>query len=125
MTTTTSVSVADIDAIKAALQIYLDAARSGSGADMRRAFWPQATIFGYVGAELPFNGPIEPLFTWTQGNGPSENVQGRITCIDVIGKIAHARIEAENWAGAKFTDFMLLLNIDGAWKILNKVFHLH
>jgi hypothetical protein len=125
MTTSSSVSISDIDAITAALQTYLDAAKTGKSSEMRRAFWPQATIFGYVGDKLAFNGPIEPLFAWNDGNGPSENVAGRITGIEVIGQIAQARIEAENWAGSKFTDFMQLLKIDGSWKILNKVFHLH
>jgi hypothetical protein len=42
-----------------------------------------------------------------------------------VHSVAHARVEAENWTGLCFTDLFLLLKRDGAWKIQNKVFHLH
>ncbi len=29
------------------------------------------------------------------------------------------------WTGHRFTDLFTLLKIDGQWKIMNKVFHLH
>lgn len=31
----------------------------------------------------------------------------------------------DNWTGHRFTDIMTLLKVDGEWKIMNKVFHLH
>ena len=38
---------------------------------------------------------------------------------------ATVRLELENWTGYRFTDFFTLLKVDGEWKIMNKVFHLH
>jgi len=35
------------------------------------------------------------------------------------------RLEINNWTGHRFTDLFRLLKVDGEWKIMNKVFHLH
>ncbi len=118
-------NVQELDAITSVLQTYMNGAKNGSSSDMKPAFATQATIFGYVGDELAFQGPIASFFEWHDKNGPAREVEARITHIDVVGMVAHARTEAENWTGYKFTDLFLLIKLDGEWKIINKVFHLH
>ncbi|MDZ5460599.1 nuclear transport factor 2 family protein [Azohydromonas lata] len=118
-------STVEIDAITQVLEVYMNAAKNGRGKDMKPAFADQATIFGYVGDNLAFQGPIQSLFDWHDKNGSAKEVVARITHIDVVGTVAHARVEAENWTSYKFTDLFLLIKLDGEWKIINKVFHLH
>jgi hypothetical protein len=91
---------------------------------MKPAFSPDATIFGYVGPDL-FAGPIQHLFDWNDQNGPATELQSWIASIDLIGTIATVRLELDNWTGHRFTDLFTLLKVDGEWKIMNKVFHLH
>lgn len=91
---------------------------------MKPAFHVDATIFGYVGADL-LAGPIQQLFTWHDENGPATELQARIASIDVIGTVANVRLELDNWTSHRFTDLFTLLNVEGEWKIMNKVFHLH
>lgn len=117
-------SVSEYDAIAKTVQHYLDGARSGRGADMKPAFHQDATIFGYVGSDL-FAGPIQGLFDWNDQNGPAKDLQARIASIDIVGTIAAVRLETDNWTGHRFTDLFTLLKVDGVWKIMNKVFHLH
>ena len=117
-------SVSEYDAIAKTVQHYLDGARSGRGADMKPAFHQDATIFGYVGPDL-FAGPIQGLFDWNDQNGPAKDLQARIASIDIVGTIAAVRLETDNWTGHRFTDLFTLLKVDGEWKIMNKVFHLH
>ena len=121
---TTTKKVNDNEAIAKAIQPYLDGARSGKGDDMKPAFHKDATIFGYVGPDL-FAGPIENLFAWNDKNGPATGLQAQIASIDLIGTVATVRLELENWTGYRFTDLFTLLKVDGEWKIMNKVFHLH
>jgi hypothetical protein len=116
--------VNDQDVIAKVVQHYIDGARSGKGDDMKPAFHEDATIFGYVGPDL-FAGPIQNLFTWNDDNGPATELEDRIASIDVIGTVATVRLELENWTGFRFTDLFTLLKVDGDWKIMNKVFHLH
>ncbi len=112
------------DVIKQVVQHYIDGARSGRGDDMRPAFHADATIFGYVGADL-FAGPIENLFAWNDANGSAAELEARIASIDVIETVATVRLELDNWTGTRFTDLFTLLKVDGEWKIMNKVFHAH
>ena len=112
------------NAITKVVQHYIDGARSGKGDDMKPAFHEDATVFGYVGPDL-FAGPIQNLFAWNDDNGPATELEDRIASIDVTGTVATVRLELENWTGFRFTDLFTLLKVDGDWKIMNKVFHVH
>lgn len=118
------IDLSEYDAITRTVQIYIDGGRSGRGVDMKPAFHPDATIFGYIGTDL-FAGPIQGLFDWNDQNGPATGLEGRIASIDIINTIATVRLELDNWTGHRFTDLFTLLKVDGEWKIMNKVFHLH
>ncbi len=117
-------NVSEYDAIAKVVQHYIDGAKSGRGDDMKPAFHKDATIFGYVGADL-FAGPIQQLFAWTDENDPATGLQARITNIDLIDTVATVRLELDNWNGHRYTDLFTLLKVDGEWKIMNKIFHLH
>lgn len=117
-------NVSEYDAITKVVEGYLDGARAGKGADMKPSFHKDATIFGYVGDDL-FAGPIEKLFAWTEENGAASEIHPQISSIDLVGTAATVRIEIDNWYGHRFTDLFTLLKVDGRWKIMNKVFHLH
>ncbi len=117
-------NVSEYDVIEKTIQHYLDGARSGKGEDMKPAFHQDATIFGYAGPDL-FAGPIQLLFDWNDENGPATGLKARIASIDLIDTVATVRLELDNWTGSRFTDLFTLLKVDGEWKIMNKVFHLH
>ena len=117
---TSSNTRSEDEAIAEVVQHYIDGARSGRGDDMRPAFHPGATIFGYVGDDLTA-GPIDQLFAWNDKN----DLEARIVSIDVADTVATLRLELDNWTGYRFTDLFTLLKVDGEWKIINKVFHLH
>lgn len=119
-----STSLSEYDAIASTVQQYIDGGKSGRGADMKPAFHADATIFGYIGDDL-FAGPIQQLFDWNDQNGPATELQGRIASIEITETIATVRLELDNWTGHRFTDMFTLLKVDGEWKIMNKVFHLH
>ncbi len=117
-------NVSEYDAIAKVVQHYIDGAKSGKGDDMNPAFHKDATIFGYAGADL-FAGPIQLLFDWNDENGPAAELQARIASIDLVDTVATVRLELNNWGGYRYTDLFTLLKVDGEWKIMNKVFHLH
>ncbi len=122
--TGTPTNVSEYGVIAKVVQHYIDGAKSGRGDDMKPAFHKDATIFGYVGADL-LAGPVQKLFDWNDENGPATGLQARIASIDVIGTVATMRLELDNWTDHRYTDLFTLLKVDGEWKIMNKVFHLH
>ena len=117
-------NVSEYEAIAKVVQHYIDGAESGRSDDMKPAFHKDATIFGYIGTDL-FAGPIQQLFDWNDENGPATGLQSRIASIDLIDTVATVRRELDDWTGNRFTDLFTLLEVDGEWKIMNKVFHLH
>lgn len=120
----TPANASEHDEIAKVVQHYIDGAKSGKGNDMKPAFHDDATIFGYVGADL-FAGPIQRLFDWNDENGAATELKSRIASIDLVDTVATVRLELDNWTGSRFTDLFTLLKLDGEWKIMNKVFHLH
>ena len=121
---TSATTVNEHEAIAETVRRYVEGGRSGRGDDMRAAFHPDATIFGYIGDEL-FSGPIQKLFDWNDQNGPASGLQSRLAGVDIEGNIATARLELDDWTGHKFTDMFTLLKTGGEWKIISKVFYLH
>ncbi len=122
--TGTPTNVSEYGVIAKVVQHYIDGAKSGRGDDMKPAFHKDATISGYVGADL-LAGPIQKLFDWNDENGPATRLQARIASVDLIDTVAAVRLELDNWTGHRFTDLFTLLKVEGEWKIMNKVFHLH
>jgi hypothetical protein len=114
----------EYEAISTVLQHYINGAISGKGSEMKPAFHDDATIYGFVGPDL-FAGPIQGLYDWNDENGPATDMVSRIVSIDIVGTVASVRLESDNWTGHRFTDFFNLLKLDGKWKVMNKVFHLH
>ena len=96
---TATLNVTAYDVIAAAVQHYIDGAKSGKGDDMKPAFHEDATIFGYAGADL-FAGPIQRLFDWVDDSGAATELQARIASIDVVGTVATVRLELDNWSGS-------------------------
>jgi len=119
-----AVDLKEYDAIINTIQLYVQGGKTGDTSQMKEAFYPDATIFGYVGADL-FAGPIQQLFDWNDQNGAARELEGRITSIDFVESVAMVRLELDNWGVYRFTDLFTLLKVDGQWKIMNKVFHLH
>ncbi len=119
-----SASVSEYDVIARVVQHYVDGARSGRGSEMKPAFHDGATIYGYVGDNL-VAGPIQLLFDSTDQHDPAKEIQARIASIDVFNSVAAVRVEIDNWSGRRYTDLFTMLKVDGVWKIINKVFHLH
>lgn len=117
-------NINDYEAITKLVQHYINGAISGKGSDMTPAFHNEATIFGYVGSDL-FSGPIQNLYDWNDQNGPAKDLISKIVSIDIVETIASVRVESDNWTGHRFTDFFNVLKVDGEWKIMNKIFHLH
>jgi hypothetical protein len=116
--------LSEYDEITKTIENYIRGGKTGRTADMKLAFHPDATIFGYIGPDL-FAGPIQGLFDWNDQNGAAPELEGRIASIDITETVASVRLELANWSGHRFTDLFTLLKVDGEWKIMNKVFHLH
>ncbi|MEY8437178.1 nuclear transport factor 2 family protein [Atopobiaceae bacterium 24-176] len=104
-------SIKDYEEIVKTVQVYLDGGNV-SGDAQKPAFLESATING---------APIQTLFDTVDELGPGEAV-GRIDVLDVVGNIAAVRVTMENFHGADYVDFHVLIKGENGWKIASKVF---
>jgi len=101
------------EAIAAALQHYIDGARTGDGGLMRRAFADGARISGTYGGKA-VEWTAQEFCEIIDKNGPAAELAARVVAIEYAGNAAMARLEAQNWRGTRYTDF-LRVGQPGRW----------
>ena len=123
--------VSDYDAIIETMNRYNDGVRAGASALMKPSFHDKCTFYGYFDGKL-LAGPIQMLFDWVDGNGPSAAMQVRFASIDVLNTIAVVRLEMEHLTGklagehgSTLSDLFQFIKVDGTWLISQKSFHWH
>lgn len=107
-------------AIEKTVDQYIEGGRKGSGDVMKLAFHDGATIYTAAGG-----GPIQLLYDLVNGKPPAGEIAYSIPTIEWEGDVAMARVEIDDWAGAKYTDMFTLVKVDGEWKIVSKVSKRH
>ena len=112
----------DEPAVRAVIRQYFRGHATRDGAEMRKAFLPTAHIEGVrQGAFTSWT--VDEYCAGFNGT-PAADEAARtrtIDSVDVSG--AAAMVKATLVHGATtFTDYFVLLKVDGAWKIANKVY---
>ena len=108
-------------AVRKPLEAYLQGHATGDGAHMRRAFLPSAHVEGIRDGKL-LSWTAEEYIAGFKGTPADDESRRRrrIDSIDVTGNAAMARVTLDYPSGI-FTDYFVLLKVDGEWKIANKV----
>jgi hypothetical protein len=128
-TATSTVPLTEYEAVKKAMQGYIDGCLEGRSDRMRPSFHPAASFFGHYNGTL-LAGSIQALFDWVDQNGPATGTRTQFGQIEIRETTAVVRLEMEAVSGklslggnARLTDFFTLLKIDGQWLITHKTFH--
>ena len=103
------------------LEAYLQGHATGDGSFMRQAFLPSAHIEGIRDGKF-LSWTADEYIAGFNGKPATDEAQRRrsIDEVDVSGNAAMARITLDYPSGT-FTDYFVLLKVDGEWKIANKV----
>mgnify|MGYP001800989013 CR=1 FL=1 len=108
-----------VQGVEKALNYYLDGGTNNDADMVAKAFHPAAelkfvTDEGYQEVSIDdFLARIKP--------GPKSNRKTSIKYINVTGQAASASVEID-YADFTFLDYFNLLEVDGEWKIVNKIF---
>lgn len=111
----------DYAAVKSVVQKYFDGTEKGMVQLLPEAFLPTAEI-QYVKEDGTLGriafADYAKLFTPGQRNERS----GRLASMDITGNAAVAKVEIFMASrGRVYTDYILLLRVDDAWRISNKI----
>lgn len=113
---------ADMAAARAPIDNYLLGHASGQAAYMRAAFHADARIMSFRDGQLHAL-TVDEFAARFQGEPAADEARRarRIEFFEVSGNAATAKVVLD-YPEVCFTDYMLLLQIDGVWKITNKTF---
>ena len=115
--------VDEYDAIRSTVQLCLDGEAAGDVAKLRAAFHPEARMFGSLAGER-YDVPIQELFDLA-ASAPADTgrYRSRILAVQQTGDAAFATVVEEGyWGTVSFVDYLSLAKVDGAWKIVSKLF---
>ena len=109
-------------AVRAVINQYFQGHATGSAAEMRQAFLPTAHIEGIRNGSFTSWTAEEYSSRFTGKPAADEASRRRtIDSVHVAGTAAMASATLVHGA-TTFTDYFVLLKVDGAWKIANKVY---
>ena len=116
----------DIGKIKVGVQLYFDGMHESSSEKIKKIFHPDARVAGYLNGELMLMSRDDFAdFVGSQQPSPKENSDEiilEIVSCEIVGKTASVKVR-DKYLGAMFLDTLSFINIDGDWKIYNKLFH--
>lgn len=114
---------AEAAAARVPLENYISAHATGNPEYIRKAFFPDAKIMAFRDGKL-LNLSVDEFASRFSGKPAADESQRRrrIDSLDITGNAGVARIVLD-YPDATLTDYMSLLKVDGAWKIVNKVFN--
>jgi hypothetical protein len=108
--------------VRAAVNQYLKGHATGDPAEMRKAFLPTAHIEGIRDGKFVSWTVDEYCSRFTGKPASDESTRRRtIDRVDVSGAAAMASATLVHGA-TTFTDYFVLLEVNGEWKIANKVY---
>lgn len=112
----------EVLAARAPIEHYLNGHITGEAAYMRLAFHADARIMSFRDGKLHAL-TVDQFAARFQGQPAADEAQRvrRVEFFEVTGNAATAKVVLE-YPDVTFTDYMVLLQIDGEWKITNKTF---
>jgi 4-oxalocrotonate tautomerase len=113
--------------VRGVLQAYVESTRTGNAQRARTLFHPQAIMSGQMDGGEVRTGTPEPFFKVLEAHPAAssgvKSYTGRITAITVAGKTATGTLVEQNLYGYNFIDHFHLLELNGRWQIISKLFH--
>lgn len=111
------------DAVRAAVQQYVDGCRSADAELVRDAFADDAMMWGYLGDDyVCMSGADFAASVVASASPAGPEYVSEIHSIHFVGDIAQATLDEWQFLGANFRNHFGLVKRDGTWRIVSKVF---
>jgi len=119
LTSFSSESPDDFTDISSVIQLYLDGTKLGEPALVNKAFLPTLEI-QWINNKGDFSRRKAKDYISNIRKGTFVPRYGHIVSMDVTNNIAQAKVEID-WNKKRYTDYILLIKVEGMWRISNKV----
>lgn len=116
-------NITEYKAVEAAAMKFVKSVAEGDSRYAKELFVDEAVLFGFLDGKLE-HGSIEQFYHNVDTVGAGENFDARIDIVALEETVAVVRVLEEKWGGRiDFTDYLLLLKIDGEWKCVAKAYN--
>lgn len=116
-------NIEDYRAVKEAAMNFVRSVAEGDSSYARSLFVDEAVLFGYLDGKLE-HGSIEQFYKNVDTVAAGEQFEAHVDVLLVEETLAVVRVLEENWGGRiDFTDILLLLKIEGAWRCVAKAYN--
>lgn len=119
-------SFAEKEAVKEVIQDYIDGTYQAEITKLKNVFYERAVMNGFLGPNILLADPtpfIEDIAGSPSMESNNDPYHAEIINIYIEGNVASAVVSETGFRGeASLVDFFHLIKIDGAWKIVSKLF---
>ncbi|OKZ17252.1 MAG: hypothetical protein BHV77_15250 [Bacteroides sp. 43_108] len=116
-------SISEYKAVEEAAMKFVKSVAEGNSRYAKELFTDEAVLFGFLDGKLE-HGSIEQFYHNVDTVGAGTDFKARIDIVSIEETVAVVRVLEENWGGRiDFTDYLLLLKIDGVWKCVAKAYN--
>ncbi len=115
--------IIEYEAVAKAAGNFVRSVAEGDSRYAKELFTDDAVLFGILDGVLE-HGSIEQFYHNVDTVGAGDNFKARIDVLSVEETVAVVRVLEEGWGGRiDFTDFLLLLKLNGEWKCVAKTYN--
>lgn len=116
-------SIEEYRAVEAAAMKFVKSVAEGDSRYAKELFTDDAVLFGFLDGKLE-HGSIGQFYRNVDSVAAGGRFEARVDVVAVEETLAVVRVLEENWGGRiDFTDYLLLLKIDGAWRCVAKAYN--
>ena len=113
----------EYEAVHEAAMKFVRSVAEGNSKYAKELFTDEAVLFGILNGELE-HGSIEKFYKNVDTVGSDANFKARVDVVAVEETVAVVRVLEEGWGGSiDFTDYLLLLKLNGEWKCVAKAYN--
>lgn len=116
-------NIKEYDVVAKAAENFVRSVAEGNSTYAKTLFTEDAVLFGILDGVLE-HGSIEQFYHDVDTVGAGDNFKARIDVLAVEETVAVVRVLEEGWGGRiDFSDFLLLLKLNGKWKCVAKAYN--
>ena len=116
-------SIEEYKAVEEAAMKFTKSVAEGNSSYAKELFTDDAVLFGFLDGKLE-HGSIEQFYHNVDTVSGGDSFKSRIDVVDIEENLAVVRVLEEGWGGRiDFTDYLLLLKMNGEWKCVAKAYN--
>lgn len=116
-------SIEEYKAVEEAAMKFVKSVAEGDSRYAKELFTDEAVLFGYLDGKLE-HGSIQQFYKNVDTVSAGKDFKARIDIVDIEETLAVVRVLEEKWGGRiDFTDYLLLMKMDGEWKCVAKTYN--